>query len=136
MKRYLLDTNALSDFVNHRKGVDERVHSELKKRHVIGTGTPAYAELRYGIEYSQSRDRNLQQLKRFMKRLTFWPFDVKAAEEYGRLTAHMIRAGRPMQIPDLQIAAIALTIGNCTVVSSDTDLSAVPGLSVEDWSAS
>jgi tRNA(fMet)-specific endonuclease VapC len=33
----------------------------------------------------------------------------------------------------VQIAAIALTLGNCTVVSTDSDLSAVPGLTVENW---
>ena len=39
-----------------------------------------------------------------------------------------------MQVPDIQIAAIALSLGNCVVVSKDSDLRAVPGLAVEDWS--
>ena len=30
-------------------------------------------------------------------------------------------------------AAIALSLGNCTVVSADGDLVAVPGLAVENW---
>ena len=35
---------------------------------------------------------------------------------------------------DTMIAAIAMTLGNCTVVlSSDSDLRAVPGLNLEDW---
>jgi tRNA(fMet)-specific endonuclease VapC len=37
-----------------------------------------------------------------------------------------------MQQIDIQIAAIALSLGNCTV-SADSDLAAVPGLTVEDW---
>jgi predicted nucleic acid-binding protein len=36
---------------------------------------------------------------------------------------------------DMMIAAIALALGNCTVVTMDTDLSAVPGLTVENWAA-
>jgi len=40
-----------------------------------------------------------------------------------------------MQQIDIMVAAIAFSLGNCTVVSSDTDLTAVPGLTVEDWSA-
>jgi tRNA(fMet)-specific endonuclease VapC len=36
---------------------------------------------------------------------------------------------------DLQIAAIALSMGNTLVVTSDSDLAAVPGLIVEDWAA-
>jgi predicted nucleic acid-binding protein len=31
------------------------------------------------------------------------------------------------------IAAIAMTLGNCKVVSSDSDFLAVPGLKLEDW---
>ena len=40
-----------------------------------------------------------------------------------------------MQQIDIQIAAIALTLGRCTVVTKDTDFSAIPGLDVEDWTA-
>ena len=36
--------------------------------------------------------------------------------------------------PTCKIAAIALTLGDCVVVSKDSDLRAVPGLTVEDWS--
>ena len=38
-----------------------------------------------------------------------------------------------MQVVDIMVAAIAFSLGNCTVVSSDTDLTAVPGLTVENW---
>ncbi len=54
---------------------------------------------------------------------------------HGRLYAELRRKGRIIQRVDLQIAAIALTLGQCTVVSDDTDLSAVPGLRLESWAA-
>jgi tRNA(fMet)-specific endonuclease VapC len=38
-----------------------------------------------------------------------------------------------MQQIDIMIAAIAQSLGNCTIVTDDTDLSAVPGLRVENW---
>jgi tRNA(fMet)-specific endonuclease VapC len=38
-----------------------------------------------------------------------------------------------MQQIDIMVAAVALSLGNCTVVTDDTDLIAVPGLSVENW---
>jgi len=43
--------------------------------------------------------------------------------------------GRPMQTIDIMAAAIAISLGNCTVVTTDSDLLAVPGLSVENWEA-
>jgi tRNA(fMet)-specific endonuclease VapC len=39
-----------------------------------------------------------------------------------------------MQQIDVQIAAVALALGNCTVVTKDSDSRAVSGLTVEDWS--
>jgi tRNA(fMet)-specific endonuclease VapC len=62
-----------------------------------------------------------------------WPFDEKAAFEYGRIAAELRRLGRLMQVVDMMIAAIAFSLGNCTVVSADSDLAAVPQLTVENW---
>jgi tRNA(fMet)-specific endonuclease VapC len=38
-----------------------------------------------------------------------------------------------MQQVDIQIAAIALTPGNCTVITKDSDFAAITRLQVEDW---
>jgi tRNA(fMet)-specific endonuclease VapC len=43
------------------------------------------------------------------------------------------RAGRVISLVDMQLAAIAFTLGNCSVVTKDGDLSAVSGLQVENW---
>ena len=66
--------------------------------------------------------------------VTIWPYDSVAAREFGRIYAELRRIGRPMQQIDMQVAAVARTLGDCTVVTVDTDLFAVPGLSVTDWS--
>ena len=75
----------------------------------------------------------MTRLKTALASLRVWPFDSIAAFEYGRIYAELARLGRPIGVVDMMIAAIAMTLGNCTVVSSDSDLLAVPGLSVEDW---
>ncbi len=94
---------------------------------------PVVAELFYGMEFSSTRDENLRRLRRALSGLICWPFDRAAAEEYGRLAAQLRRVGRPMQTMDIMIAAIALSLGDCAVVSADSDLAAVPGLTVENW---
>jgi len=38
-----------------------------------------------------------------------------------------------MQQVDIMIAAIAFSLGNCSVVTADSDLAEVPGLPVENW---
>ena len=40
-----------------------------------------------------------------------------------------------MQQIEILIAAIARSLGNCTVVTDDSDLSAVPELKIENWVA-
>jgi tRNA(fMet)-specific endonuclease VapC len=135
MTNYLLDTNALGDFINRRSGVDVRVRQALRAGHRVGTCPPVIGEHLYGVELSVTRDENLKRSRAGLDRLRIWPFDRAAAEEFGRLQAALRRAGRPMQIVDVQLAAIARTLGSCTVVTSDSDLSAVPGLAVENWAA-
>jgi tRNA(fMet)-specific endonuclease VapC len=77
-------------------------------------------------------------MQRLMKALgawRVWPFDNKAAFEYGRIAAELRRIGRPIQQIDIQIAAIAFALADGIVVSGDSDLKAIPGLAVEDWGA-
>ena len=38
-----------------------------------------------------------------------------------------------MQTIDMMIAAIALSMGDTVVISSDSDMLAIPGLPVENW---
>jgi len=133
MTRYLLDSSIASDYINRRHGVFERARLEVSKGNPIGIALPVLAELVAGIEHSQSRDRNLQILTTALASLRLWPLDQAASFEYGRIYAELARLGRPIGVVDMMIAAIARTLGRCTVVSADSDLSAVPGLTVENW---
>lgn len=135
MRRYLLDTGIAGDLIAKRKGVDGRVRQTVIQGNRVGICMPVLGELWAGMQGSASRERNIQRMKHALARLRIWPFDRKAAEEYGRIFAELKHLGRPMQQIDIQIAAIALSLGNCTVVSGDSDLADVPGLSVENWTA-
>jgi tRNA(fMet)-specific endonuclease VapC len=59
--------------------------------------------------------------------------DTAAAFEYGRIAFELKTIGQPRGQNEIMIAAIALALGNTTVVTMDNDLAAVPGLSVENW---
>ena len=135
MRRYLLDTCAMGDLINRRKGVHERARSARMGGAKVGTCIPVLGELFFGIEFSQTRDENCARLIRAIAGLSFWPYTREAAEEYGRLAAYLRRVGRTMQQVNMQVAAIALTLSQCIVVSEDTDLLAVPGLDVENWAS-
>lgn len=133
MRRFLLDTGIAQDFINDRHGVRKRADAVRRQGGRLGICMPVLGELWSGVEGSISRDRNAQRLRVGLSRLVLWPYTSEAAAEYGRLFSELRRTGRPMQQIDIQIAAIARTLGDCTVVTTDSDLSAVPGLIVENW---
>lgn len=133
MTKYLLDSNAVADCVFQRRGVDVRTMTARRQGHLIGTALPVLAELYGGFEYSQSRDRNIRIFDRKLSLFRLWPLTLEVAREYGRVFAELRRNGRPMQVMDMLVAATALTLTNCIVVTTDSDLSAVPGLKVENW---
>jgi tRNA(fMet)-specific endonuclease VapC len=132
MTRFLLDTGSAGDYIHRRRDVYERARAAVTGGHRIGIGLPVLAELWYGVENSSSRERNAGRLRRVLSEFIVWPLTEQAAEEYGRIAAEMKRIGRPIGKIDMLIAAIALSLGKTTVVSTDNDLTAVPGLSVEN----
>lgn len=133
MKRYLLDSNAVTSLINRRQPLLDRTREARRQGARIGTCEPVVAELHYGLALSSSREQNLIRLRHGLSGLICWPLDRRAAEMYGEIAADLRRRGRPMQVMDMLIAAIARSLGDCTVVSTDSDLLSIPGLDVENW---
>jgi tRNA(fMet)-specific endonuclease VapC len=133
MKRFILDTGVAADYIFRRADVQSRIESALLAGIRVGVAMPAVGELFAGAENSQTRDRNLRILERTIRELVLWPYDRQAAEEFGRIFAILKRIGRPMQQIDIQIAAIAISLGSSTIITYDTDFVAIPGLKLEAW---
>jgi tRNA(fMet)-specific endonuclease VapC len=132
-RRYLLDTGPAFDCFFDRRGVRNRVEKARLRGAKVGICLPVLGEIIGGLEGSDSRDDSWDVVRRSLGKFVHWPFNKAAAHEFGRIFAEMRRRGRPMQQIDIQIAAIALSLGNCTIVTADSDLSAIPGLTVENW---
>jgi tRNA(fMet)-specific endonuclease VapC len=135
MTRFLLDTGSAGDYIHRRRGTYERAREAVAAGHRVGIGLPVLAELWYGVENSSTRERNAERLRRVLSELILWPLTEQAAEEYGRIASELRRIGHPIGKIDMLIAAIAVSLGRTTVVSADNDLTAVLGLSVENWTA-
>ncbi len=133
MRRFLLDTGIAGLYMARTRGVFERAREEVSRGNRVGIGAPVLAELAYRAEGSPNRERNLQRLRLALAAWKLWLVTEEAALEYGRVAIELRRLGRPIGQNDMMIAAIARTIGNCTVVTMDSDLAAVPGLTVENW---
>jgi len=133
MKRYLLDSGPAGDLIEGRHGIRERRASEKALGNDVGLAYPVLCELLGGAAKSNNPKRHTKIVLRELADLKLWPLMLEAVREYGRLFGVLSQIGRMMQQIDIQIAAIALTLPRCTVVTYDSDLSAVPGLNVENW---
>ena len=132
-RHYLLDTGIAQDFQADRGRVREHAMELRKAGHRIGICVPVLGELWSGVHCSTSRERNLELLRRALATLVIWPYSPDAAEEFGRIYAELRRTGRMIQQVDIQVGAIARTLPHCIVVSKDSDLLAISGITVENW---
>jgi tRNA(fMet)-specific endonuclease VapC len=133
MRRFILDTGIAGLYLARKRGVFERAELETSRGHRIGIAGPVLTELAFRAEGSPKRDENLLRIQKALQVWKLWFMDVPSAFEAGRIAFELKKLGRMIGQNDIQIAAIALTLGNTTVVSMDSDLSAVPGLQVENW---
>jgi tRNA(fMet)-specific endonuclease VapC len=77
--------------------------------------------------------KNRALIAQLRSQFTSLPFDDRAAEEYGRIRAHLLLQGTPIGPNDMLIAAIALANGLTLVTHNTKEFSRVPGLMLEDW---
>ena len=132
-RRYLLDSGPAFDYLFKRKSVDARIAGLRQMGCKVGICVPVLGEIVGGLEASGSRDASWKIARPRLAKLICWPYEKSAAYVYGEIFAALKKSGRVIQQIDKQVAAIALTLGDCTVVSYDADLKAIPGLTVEDW---
>ena len=99
------------------------------------TSSVSLAELLFGAYRARSRSEELLRMIAREVPGNMWvlPFDEEAAEEYGRLGAHLEAQGTPIGEADTQIAAIALANDLAVVTGNVRHFERVPGLTVENW---
>lgn len=131
---YLLDSNACIGWMRQREpNLIARIKREPPANIVICS--MVIGELLYGAERSGTAHRagNFLLVEKLRLRFASVPFDESAAEEYGRIRAHLTNLGQLIGPNDLLIAAIALANGLTLVTHNTAEFSRVPGLRVEDW---
>jgi toxin FitB len=113
----VLDTNVVSELIRHVPdvGVIQWV-DRIPADEVFLTAVTA-AELRHGVARLPDGRRKHELAAKVEKLLTdrfegrVLPFDCDAAMPYAQIAAARERAGRPISMPDAQIAAICRSCG-------------------------
>jgi tRNA(fMet)-specific endonuclease VapC len=131
VRRYLLDTNILSDLVRNPQG---RVTEHIRKigEAQVCTSIIVAAELRYGAAKKQS-PRLTAQLEAVLGALEILPLQEPADVTYGDLRARLEKSGRPIGGNDMLIASHALTLGLTLVTDNDREFAHAKDLRRENW---
>jgi toxin FitB len=136
----VLDTNVLSELMGHRappvvEWLDDQDAAD------VATTAVTLAELLYGIVRLDAGARRAG-LAAAMQRLVVdklggrvIPFDGAAAVQYGELVATRERRGRPIDVPDAQIAAICRVRAATLATRNVRDFEATGVAVINPWAA-
>lgn len=131
---YLFDTDVLTNIVKPRpaKPLLERLKHTPNAE--VYTSTITISEIVYGAEKSQRPEYHLQQLEEvLLPAVNVVGFDVKAAYVCGRVRGQLEKAGTPLDLADLEIAAIAIANDFTLVTNNVRHFSRIPQLKYENW---
>jgi predicted nucleic acid-binding protein len=110
----LLDTNVVSEIWRDNPNPSVLAWLDAQPEQNLFVCTPVVAELRYGIERLADGSRKKRLISAFEKLCTdgyrgrILSFDLESAICFGHLRADRDRLGRPIDLIDAMIAAIAL----------------------------
>ena len=129
MKRILLDTNAYARFF----GGDEEVLGVLGEAETVYLSAIVVGELFAGFRGGSKFRENRIQLSRFLQKPTVRELEVttETAEVFGQVKDTLKRAGTPLPMNDVWIAAQAIETGS-VIVTYDEHFNKVPGLRIWD----
>ena len=127
----MLDTNAVSAALKGTPQIDARLAALGPSEWCISAITRA--ELRYGVALRPAAVRLARYVDAFLQAAWTADWDVKAADQHGRLRARLRQAGTPIGDFDEMIAAHALAHGLTLVTNNTREFKRVKGLKVEDW---
>lgn len=130
--RYMLDTNICIFLIKHRPESVIRKFLELEPRDIC-ISSITYAELVYGVEKSQAKEKNRVALILLLSEIEILPYDDVAAQTYGVIRADLQRKGTPIGPLDMLIASHAKSRGLTLVTNNMGEFERVEGLKVEDW---
>ena len=131
MLRYLLDTNIVIHVIKQRPLAVRTKFNEQVGRMAISAIT--LSELMHGAEKSARPAANLAVVEDFCSRLEVLPYPAKASAHYGSIRTTLERAGTPIGVNDLHIAAHARCEGLTVVTNNVRAFERVPALQVENW---
>ncbi|MCF7848089.1 MAG: PIN domain-containing protein [Kiritimatiellales bacterium] len=131
---YLFDTDIIVSLL--RYGSESEVFDRISNipAHEQYLSAISVSELVYGAWRSQRPQHHMNKIREnILTQIQIAPFDTKAAWVAGKLRAALAKNGTPLDFPDLQIAAIALSQKFTLVTGNTRHFVRIPNLKLENW---
>ena len=129
--RYLLDSNALSQFARNPHGPLAVAITSHPPR-ALCTSIVVACEIHLGLQRGGSA-RIRSRMLEILATLAVVPLESPVEVHYGDIRAHLQSIGQPIGSNALLIAAHARSLGMTVVTNNTREFGRVPGLVVEDW---
>ena len=130
--KYLLDTNICIYIIKKKPEHVLKKFSRMRKAEMY-LSSITIAELIYGVEKSQCKDRNMDALDGFSAPFDCVQFCHESAKIFGQLRAELEKKGTMIGVFDLQIASIAIANDMTLVTNNEKEYARVSGIKIENW---
>ncbi len=130
MKKYLIDTNTCIYYIKGKFDLNKKFEKADPDNCFISEIT--LAELKFGIENSEKKDKNQKALDNFLSGIKIVPI-FHSIDLYAKEKARLRKAGISVDDFDLLIGVTSVT-HNLTMVTNNTDhFKRIKGIALEDW---
>jgi tRNA(fMet)-specific endonuclease VapC len=132
--KYLLDTNICIYIIKNKPPL---VLKKLQKCRPedVALSSVTLAELYYGVEKSQSQEKNRTALALFTSSFDVLSFEEKAAHCFGKIRATLESQGKVIGPFDMMIGAHALSLELILVTNNTKEFSRIENLKIQDWTS-
>lgn len=130
MKNYLIDTNTCIYYIKGKFELRKKFENADPDNCFISEIT--LAELIFGVENSEKKEKNQKALDNFLMGVKIVPI-FHSLDLYAKEKARLRKAGTPIDDFDLLIGVTSVT-HNLTMVTNNTGhFKRIKGIALEDW---
>ena len=132
MSKFLLDTNICIYFLKGQYNLVQKLEKIGLENCFILEIT--IAELKFGAENSESKEKNRINVDDFTSRFTIIPI-FNSLDIYAKEKARLKKAGNPIDDFDLLIGATAISNNLVLVTRNVADFERLEGIKIDNWIA-
>jgi len=130
LKKYLIDTNTCIYFIKGLYNLKSKFEQIDPDNCFISEIT--LAELKYGVENSEKREKNQKVLDNFLTGIKIVPI-YHSLDLYAKEKARLRKAGTPIDDFDLLIGVTSVTHNLVMVTNNTKEFVRIDGITLEDW---